>query len=155
MIGIFNPDFRDLIRSLNKFEVEYMLVGGYAVILYGYVRSTSDLDIWVNRTEDNYKKLMRAFYDFGLPTNEVPRQPFLDNEEVEVYRFGIEPSAVDIIIEMKAMPFEEAYKNARWQKLGEDLDVKLINLPELIRLKKFANRANDLNDLEHLPPATE
>jgi hypothetical protein len=43
MIDIFNPDFKDLIRSLNKFEVEYLLVGGYAVILHGYIRSTSDL----------------------------------------------------------------------------------------------------------------
>ena len=54
---------------------------------------------------------------------------------------------------MEAMPFTEAYKNAKWQDLGNELKVRLINLPELIRLKKFAGRANDLNDLEHLPPA--
>ena len=65
MIDIFNPDFRDLIRSLNKCDVEYLLVGGYAVILHGYVRSTSDMDIWINRTEENYHKLMKAFLDFG------------------------------------------------------------------------------------------
>jgi predicted nucleotidyltransferase len=153
MIDIFNPDFKDLIRSLNKFEVEYLLVGGYAVILHGYIRSTSDLDIWVNRTENNYYKLMKAFLDFGLPTTEVSKNSFLHDEEVEVYRFGIEPSAVDLIIGMKAMPFENAFSKAKWQKISKDLKVRLINLPELIILKTFAGRNKDLGDLEHLPPS--
>ena len=151
MIDIFNPDFKDLIRSLNKFDVEYILVGGYAVIMHGYIRSTSDLDIWINRTEPNYYKLMKAFLDFGLPTTEVSKNSFLHDEEVEVYRFGIEPSAVDLIIGMKALPFELAFKNAKWREVGVDLSVRLINLSELIALKKFAGRPNDFNDLEHLP----
>jgi predicted nucleotidyltransferase len=151
MIDIFNPDFKDLIRSLNKFDVEYILIGGYAVIMHGYIRSTSDLDIWINRTEPNYYKLMKAFLDFGLPTTEVNKSSFLHDEEVEVYRFGIEPSAVDLIIGMKALPFELAFNNAKWREIGVDLSVRLINLPELIALKKIAGRQNDLNDLEHLP----
>jgi hypothetical protein len=151
MIDIFNPDFKDLIRSLNKFDVEYILVGGYAVIMHGYIRSTSDLDIWINRTEPNYYKLMKAFLDFGLPTTEVNKSSFLHDEEIEVYRFGIEPSAVDLIIGMKALPFELAFNNTKWREIGVDLSVRLINLPELIELKKFAGRQNDLNDLEHLP----
>lgn len=113
MIDIFNPDFRDLIKSLNKFDVEYILVGGYAVILHGYIRSTTDLDIWINRTEVNYKKLMNAFLDFGLTTTAVDKDQFLNNEEVEVYRFGIEPSAVDLIVGIRAMPFQDAFLNAK------------------------------------------
>ncbi len=45
---IFNEDFQDFIELLNKYDVEYMLVGGYAVIIRGYSRSTGDMDIWVN-----------------------------------------------------------------------------------------------------------
>jgi hypothetical protein len=45
---IFNEDFQDFIELLNKYDVEYMLVEGYAVIIRGYSRSTGDMDIWVN-----------------------------------------------------------------------------------------------------------
>ncbi len=53
-MDIFNPDFRDFINCLNKHNVQYMLVGGYAVILRGYSRSTGDMDIWVDKTADNF-----------------------------------------------------------------------------------------------------
>jgi predicted nucleotidyltransferase len=96
---------------------------------------------------------MKAFLDFGLPTTSVDKNSFLTEEEVEVYRFGIEPSALDLIIAMKAMPFEKAYNNAKWRQIDTDLKVRLINLPELIALKEFAGRSKDLSDLEHLPPA--
>jgi hypothetical protein len=55
------------IQSLNKHEVQYILVGGYAVILHGYRRVTGDMDIWVNRTKENYPRIAPAFADFGLP----------------------------------------------------------------------------------------
>ena len=60
MGNIFNNDFRDFI-ALNNNTVEYILVGGYSVILHGYVRTTGDMDIWVNKTEDNFRKLENAF----------------------------------------------------------------------------------------------
>jgi len=66
-MDIFNPDFKDFINSLNKCQVQYMLVGGYAVILRGYSRSTGDMDIWVNKTEANFKTLKNALAEFGLP----------------------------------------------------------------------------------------
>ena len=66
-MNIFNEDFCDFIQSLNKFNVEYILVGGYAVIIRGYSRSTGDMDIWVNKTDENYQKLLSAITDFGLP----------------------------------------------------------------------------------------
>jgi len=57
MGNIFNQDFIEFLQALNDAEVKYVLVGGYAVILHGYNRSTSDLDVWVEPTEPNYNKL--------------------------------------------------------------------------------------------------
>jgi hypothetical protein len=57
MGNIFNQDFQDFIIALNKCKVEYLLVGGYAVILRGYNRTTGDMDVWVNKTPENYQKL--------------------------------------------------------------------------------------------------
>ena len=65
-MNIFNNDFKDFILYLNQYEVEYIVVGGYAVIIRGYSRSTGDIDIWVNKTEENFIKLQKAIKAFGL-----------------------------------------------------------------------------------------
>ena len=51
MGNIFNEDFQDFISALNKHNVEYLLVGGYSVILHGYARTTGDLELWINKTK--------------------------------------------------------------------------------------------------------
>lgn len=60
-LNIFNQDFKDFISALNAAKVDYILVGGYSLILHGYNRTTGDLDIWVRKTEGNYKRLLNAF----------------------------------------------------------------------------------------------
>lgn len=66
MSELLNPDFRDFLQALNQHEVEYILIGGYAVILHGYFRTTGDINIWLNRTEENYKKLEQAIHTFQM-----------------------------------------------------------------------------------------
>ena len=58
MGNIFNSDFRDFIAALNNNQVRYILVGGYSVILHGYSRTTGDMDLWVERTKENYLKII-------------------------------------------------------------------------------------------------
>ena len=65
--NLFNADFLDFLELLDKHDVDFLLVGGYAVILHGYVRSTGDLDLWINKTSKNYSKLKQAYLDFGTP----------------------------------------------------------------------------------------
>jgi predicted nucleotidyltransferase len=91
MQNIFNPDFQDFIRSLNEADVKYILVGGYAVILHGYHRNTGDLDIWVERSAENYHKLVRAFQLFGMPVFDMTLSNFLDNTDLDVFTFGRPP----------------------------------------------------------------
>ena len=50
MANLFNDDFTDFLGACSVNKVEFLLVGGYAVILHGYIRSTADMDIWVNKT---------------------------------------------------------------------------------------------------------
>ena len=67
MANLFNKDFTDFLRAFSQNKVEHLLVGGYAVILHGYTRSTADMDVWVNKTEKNYQRIAKAFFDFGTP----------------------------------------------------------------------------------------
>ncbi len=90
MGNIFNPDFLDFIDQLNKKDVSYILVGGMAVILHGYVRTTGDMDIWIKKSSDNYKRLTKAFQDFGMSTFDMTESNFL-GDQFDVWSFGREP----------------------------------------------------------------
>ncbi|MCX6311276.1 MAG: hypothetical protein NT084_06510 [Bacteroidetes bacterium] len=79
MGNIFNTDFREFIQALNDCEVEYMLVGGYSVILHGHNRTTGDMDIWVGKTLENYNKLVKAFEKFRMPVFDMTEGNFLRN----------------------------------------------------------------------------
>jgi hypothetical protein len=73
-MNLFNDDFIDFIESLNRHKVDYVLVGGYAVIIRGYSRTTGDIDLWVNRSPENYTKLIAAIVQFGLKSHRT--RPF-------------------------------------------------------------------------------
>ena len=66
MLNIFNADFKEYIETLNKYQVKYMLVGGLAVNIYGYRRSTGDMDIFVKADSENHIKLRRVHAEFGM-----------------------------------------------------------------------------------------
>lgn len=148
-LNIFSDDFKDFIESLNKFDVDYILIGGYAVILHGYHRTTGDLDIWVNPTETNYTKLIKAFSYFGFPTNAIPLEKFLKLENYNVFTFGRPPMAINIVTAIHGVEFQNALANVK-TVIVQGIDVKLLNLKDLIKTKKATGRFKDLDDLENL-----
>ena len=149
MGNIFNDDFRDFIQALNSQNVEYILVGGYAVILHGYRRVTGDMDIWVNRTKGNYAKLTLAFAAFGLPVFDMTEEKFLDADKADVFSFGRPPVSIDIITKLKGVEFNDAFSQV--QTFDEDgLRIRFIHLNNLIEAKKASGRHKDLDDIEKL-----
>lgn len=149
MSNIFNPDFRDFIAALNRNQVRYILVGGYSVILHGYSRTTGDLDLWVERTEENYFKISKSFEDFGMPVFDMTEENFLHHPVWDVFTFGVPPVAIDLMISMEGFNFEEIYKRAIIFK-DEDLEIRVIHKNDLIATKQKAGRSKDLDDLENL-----
>jgi predicted nucleotidyltransferase len=151
MGNIFNQDFRDFITSLNDNGVKYILIGGYSVILHGYSRTTGDMDIWVERTAENYKKIAAAFLEFGMPVFDMTEDAFLSNETLDVFTFGRPPSSIDIMVEVKGLNFDNCYQQAIYFE-EDGLFVRTIFLTDLIAAKKASGRAKDINDLENLIP---
>jgi predicted nucleotidyltransferase len=151
MMNIFNDDFRDFIQCLNKHLVEYILVGGYAVIIRGYSRSTGDMDIWVNKTETNYTNLQSAIIEFGLPAEAIKREQFFTTE-FDVFSFGKPPYAIEIMTAVKGLDFTSTYELSTIERIDHQLDVRVIHLNQLIVAKKAAGRNKDLNDIENLSP---
>jgi hypothetical protein len=149
MGNIFNEDFRDFIKALNNQNVEYILVGGFSVILNGYSRTTGDMDIWVKRDSFNYQRIVDAFKEFGMPVFDMTEENFLNHPNWDVFTFGLPPSAIDIMVSLKGLDFKECYKRATF--FDEDgLQIRTLYISDLIEAKKASGRPKDLNDLENL-----
>lgn len=151
MGNIFHDDFRDFLNALNQNEVRYLLVGGFSVILHGYPRTTGDMDIWVERTSDNYNRLKKAFHEFGMPVFDMTEENFLHHPNWDVFTFGIPPVAIDIMIQVKGLDFETCFAQAVIFE-DEGLKVRTIHKDNLIQAKKSSGRSKDLNDIENLQP---
>src|SRR5438132_1459599 len=102
-----NPDFRDLFSELSAAEARYLLVGGYAVMLYTVPRFTKDLDLWVEPSPDNARKVHAALTRFGAPMAELS----LDDLSAPgtVFEIGVEPNRIDIRTSAEGLRFGEAW----------------------------------------------
>jgi hypothetical protein len=149
MGNIFQDDFRDFLHALNEQEVEYILVGGFSVIIHGYSRTTGDMDIWVRKTSENYKKLEKAFFKFGMPVFDMTEWNFLHHPEWNVFSYGKSPVAIDIMTEVKGLDFELSFENAKIYDDG-GLIVRTLHKNQLLEAKMASARSKDLDDLENL-----
>lgn len=149
MGNIFNSDFRDFLTAFNNNQVRYILVGGYSVILHGYSRTTGDMDIWVERSEENYARIKLAFDEFRMPVFDMTNENFLHHPIWDVFTFGIPPVAIDLMISVKGLSFTDAYERSVIFK-DEDLEIRTIHKNDLIVAKQKSGRSKDLDDLENL-----
>lgn len=149
MGNIFNEDFWDFISALNDKHVRYILVGGYSVILHGYPRTTGDMDIWVDRTAENYSRLLQAFRQFKMHVFDMTEENFLHHPNWDVFTFGTPPVAIDLMVSVKGLNFDICYDNSTVFK-EDDLEIRTINKEDLIQAKKSSGRPKDLNDLENI-----
>ncbi len=149
MANTLNQDFVDFIMALNKANVEYVLVGGYAVIYHGYNRTTGDIDIWVNPTVENYRNLKIAFALFGMSMFDMTEDNFLDTSKYDVFSFGNPPVCIEILTKVKGLSFADTYERALFIDF-DSVYVKMIDIKSLLIAKKASNRHKDKDDLEHL-----
>jgi len=143
-----HPDFKDFLRLLNSYEIEYLLVGGYAVGYHGYPRATGDMDVWIAVSETNAEKTAAAVREFGMPSDQVTRDLFLDSNKV--IRMGVPPVRIQVITGASGVDFSTCY--GKRQRIEIDgIPVNFISLDDLKKNKQASGRHKDLEDLEHLP----
>jgi hypothetical protein len=136
-------DFKDFIKSLNEHDVRYLLVGGWAVGIYGNPRATKDIDFLIAIDDENIGKLQKALYKFGAPT--VENKVF--QEKGNVFRIGRAPVQIDIINEASGIDFEDCYSR-RNVIHDEEIVISTISREDLIKNKKASGRHRDLADVE-------
>jgi hypothetical protein len=142
------PDFKEFLRLLNAHQVEYLLIGGYAVAYHGYPRATADMDIWVAVHPRNAERIVAALKDFGFDLPELSPDLFL--KESQIIRMGVPPVRIEIATGISGVSFGECYA-ARVVDVLDEVEVNLINLAHLKTNKRASGRHRDLDDLENLP----
>ena len=139
-------DFQELLKLLEKHNVEYMIVGGYAVAFYGYPRFTKDLDVFYSLTSENITSLKKVLTEFGFKENCLSDDLF---EKSNIIKIGIEPVRIDFINDISGVEFSKAKKSVVKGKYG-DVEVTFIGKKDLIKNKRSTKRLQDKADLEKL-----
>lgn len=142
-----NPDFRDLLCALSDAEARFLVAGAYAVTFHGSPRSTGDLDIWIEPTEANARRVWAALERFGAPMHDL-RLEDLRSEDREL-QIGVPPRRVDILTSLTGIEFEGAWTR-RVATTLEGVTCAFIGRADLIDNKRAVGRLRDLADLERL-----
>ena len=141
-------DFLDFLKLLNQHQVEYLLIGGYAVAYHGYVRATGDMDVFIRMSAENGSRLCKVFEEFGMWGS---FEPELFVKEGQILRLGVPPLRLEILNKISGVTFEECLKDADTVTVAE-VEIPVISLPCLLRNKRASGRDKDRLDVKRLEP---
>jgi len=144
---MFSKDFKEFVELLIKNNVEYLVVGGYAVGIHGYPRYTGDLDIWLNPTPENARKILVCVNEFGFASFKLTEEDF--TKENNVIQLGYPPLRIDLLTQIDGVTFEECIKNLKEVTI-EGVKINFIGYNELLKNKQQSGRLADINDIERL-----
>lgn len=152
--------YEEILKAFHKEKVKYILVGGVAANLLGIMRSTADLDILVEMSDNNLKKIVNILkkrgYQIKQPVDPIgiadkkTREDWIQNKHLRALNFYKKDSfeEVDIIID-SPVTFEKAKKSTSIIKAG-DIALPVISIDNLIRMKEKTGRETDKFDIKEL-----
>ena len=140
-----NPDFVDRLRAFIGADVRFMIVDAYALAVHGRPRATGDLDIWIDATPENARRVMQALAAFGAPLGEITQADFA--RPGVVYQMGVPPGRIDLLAELTGLTFEQVWPDRIRRPFGE-LEVDFIDRASFLRNKRATGRLKDLSDIE-------
>ena len=141
------PDFKDFLQILNRRQVRYMVVGGWALGLHGWPRLTRDIDFWVAVDSDNASRIRDALTEFHAP-GPIP-EDFFSGSEKNIYFMGLPPTRIDLISAIDGVRFEECFGRSEVVEY-EDIPIRVIGKEDFIKNKRASGRAKDIADAEEL-----
>jgi len=141
------PDFLELLHVFESHQVEYAIIGGYAVSIHAEPRYTKDLDILIIPSKKNAKAVLTALSAFGAPVDNLSAKELATPGLI--YVFGIPPLRVDIINRIEGADSSKIIKRADVIQLS-GVSARVVSYDDLIALKKIAGRAQDKADIKSL-----
>ena len=142
-----NSDFKELPTILNDCQVEYLVVGGYAVIYYAEPRYTKAVDLWILPSAENAVRLREALMRFVGWVEGMTPEHF--STERTMFQIGLAPCRVDFLTSVPGLEFAAAHQTRVISDLG-GVTVPFVSLNDLIQAKRTAGRPQDLLDVAAL-----
>ena len=140
-------DFKEFIELLNAPQVEYLIVGGYAVGFHNRPKFTNDIDIWINKSEENAHKMLAVLKDFGFGSLEINLADFTTKDRV--IQLGHAPLRFDVMTSISGVEFSEANKE-KMEGIYLGIKTFFISLDQIMQNKKASGREKDLQDIKWL-----
>lgn len=144
---MLNEDYREMLQLLLEEDVEFIVVGAYALAAHGYPRATGDIDIWIRPDEENAKRVLKALQRFGSPLYSLGVDDLIS--EGMVFQIGVVPRRIDIITAITGVEFDEAWSDCKKVEL-EGLRIPVLSLEKLIINKEATGREKDALDAKNL-----
>ncbi|MEW6102892.1 MAG: nucleotidyltransferase [bacterium] len=138
-------DTEGLLKLLKENRVDFVIIGATCFPVYGYVRTTLDIDIFIRPERQNAERTLKALKEFGYDITDVSIEDLL-NKKVLIRQYVVE---TDIHPFVKGITFERVWKNKKEAPFGETM-VFFSSLDDLIKMKKAAGRPQDLEDIKYL-----
>jgi len=142
-----SPDFKELLNLFKKYNVKYLVVGGYAVMRYAEPRFTKDLDLLISIEKKNATAVYNALKEFGAPLAGLTVKDF--SQKGYFYQMGRPPMRVDILMSIPGVDFDDAWGRHNLLTIS-GIDINFISKKDLIASKKASGRPQDLIDVENL-----
>jgi hypothetical protein len=140
-------DFIELFQYLNSNQVEYLIVGGYALTFYGYPVHNDDLDLFIAPNQANIQHLLQALHDFGFSDVGLTRDDFSDPDKL--VRLGYPPEQLDMVTAISGLSWQEAWEKRRTGSFW-GVPVQILSKELLIKNKRARGRPQDCKDAEIL-----
>ncbi len=147
MTTAFHTDFADMIAELTRAGADFVVVGGFAVGAWGFVRATKDLDIFVRPSPENAPRVFRALAAFGAPMSDLTVADLA--APGIVFQVGVPPRRIDVLTAIDGVGFDEAIADCRFVQIG-GAAVPFIGLAALLRNKQASGRIEDQRDVREL-----
>ena len=140
-------DYEELLRLFNRNKVRYCVVGAYAVAFYAKPRYTKDMDILVEASLENGRRIVESLNEFGFTSLNLSEKDF--SQKGRIVQLGYEPVRIDVITSLQGATFKKVWENKEAGAYGKE-KIFFIGLDELIKNKKSVKRKQDLVDLDIL-----
>ena len=148
-MNIFFEEHRKLIADMLAEDVQFILVGGYAVNYHGYNRTTGDMDIWLKPNNENKMRVIKALEKNDIDNEDLMGIKELDFTETLVFSAWDSPYKIDFLTKVSGVTYDEADKEKIIAEI-EGIFIPIINLNHLVLTKIATGRLQDMTDIEKL-----